>query len=174
MIFFISDTHFFHDKLSVERGFKSTDEMNALIFDNWNRVVKKDDVVYHLGDVGWKTQLKQHETLNLLRQLNGTKILVKGNHDSPAVVNMPVWKRVNEYKEFLDHSLCITLFHFPLASWNRKAYGSYNFHGHMHGTYVPLPRQLDVGVDANNFTPISLEDALLKAKDTGVHDGNFR
>ena len=79
MIFFISDTHLFHaNSLKWRRQFKSLDEMHKVIVENWNRVVSPEDTVYHLGDVFLTEAIRSKE---ILKSLNGNKILVRGNHD---------------------------------------------------------------------------------------------
>ena len=51
-VFFTSDTHFNHANIIkfCERPFGSIEEMNEALIANWNRVVGKDDIVFHLGD----------------------------------------------------------------------------------------------------------------------------
>jgi calcineurin-like phosphoesterase family protein len=51
----------------------------------------------------------------------------------------------------------IVLCHYPFAEWDRKHYGSWHLHGHSHGNYHGQGLIYDVGVDTNNFTPVSLE-----------------
>lgn len=47
----------------------------------WNSQAKPEDVVYNLGDLAFKTGMREKELDTLLRGLNGTQILIKGNHD---------------------------------------------------------------------------------------------
>ena len=50
--------------------------------DNWQSVVKKNDVVVLPGDFSWATYLEQSvKDFEYLHKLNGKKILLKGNHD---------------------------------------------------------------------------------------------
>jgi calcineurin-like phosphoesterase family protein len=80
MRFFTSDTHFGHQNIIkyCNRPFDSVDHMNEMLIHNWNSVVHEEDLVFHLGDVA----LGPWEAWNsILTRLNGTKILVVGNHD---------------------------------------------------------------------------------------------
>jgi calcineurin-like phosphoesterase family protein len=44
------------------------------------------------------------------------------------------------------------------------AKGALNLHGHSHGRMAPLPRQIDVGVDAWEFAPVALDRLLAPAR----------
>ena len=50
--FIIADTHFNHKNIIdyCNRPFTDADNMNTALIQNWNSVVKSDDIVYHLGD----------------------------------------------------------------------------------------------------------------------------
>ena len=94
MKFFTSDTHFFHDSLLgmndfAPRPFINVDEMNQTIINNWNNKVGENDIVYHLGDIALyfvKPQRDAYQAiLEILLQLHGHLILIKGNHDSRAL-----------------------------------------------------------------------------------------
>ena len=78
-IFIISDTHFNHKKVCGmepnSRPFASVQEHDAELVYRWNNTVRKNDTVWHLGDV-----LFGREGFESLRQLNGVKKLVMGNH----------------------------------------------------------------------------------------------
>lgn len=69
-IFFISDTHFHHNRIIElsRRPFSSCDEMDEVMIENWNSVIKSQDQVYHLGDFAF-ARTPTVETL--LKRLNG-------------------------------------------------------------------------------------------------------
>lgn len=77
--FFISDTHFNHEKAITHfefRPFKNVDDMNKKLIFNWNQRVKQEDEVYFLGDFCFKGNYKTWR-----EKLNGNIIFVRGNHD---------------------------------------------------------------------------------------------
>jgi len=80
-VFFTSDTHFGHAKLVTQRGFKSLTEHDVTLLTNWNRVVRPQDTVIHLGDFLLGGGEKAPAVcLNLFNRLNGQIVLLWGNH----------------------------------------------------------------------------------------------
>ena len=73
MIYFTSDTHFFHDKIVqyCYRPFKFTDEMNEVIIERWNSRVTNKDTIYHLGDFYWSRKANRLGIWDILSRLNG-------------------------------------------------------------------------------------------------------
>ena len=61
------------------RGFTTADEMNEAIIERWNKVVKPDDIVYHLGDVFLNND---KVGIECVKRLNGTIFMIWGNHDT--------------------------------------------------------------------------------------------
>lgn len=166
--FFTSDLHFFHEDVIkfCNRPFGSVEHMNDTLIKNWNSVVGDHDHVWFLGDFSFG---KVEETSNVLDQLKGIKHLIVGNHDRKGRAQDLFNKHWNKY--FVDthdyyrlkvDDYKLVLCHFPFASWER---GYINLHGHLHSLagYSNKWMQYDVGVDANNYTPILLEDAVTRA-----------
>lgn len=79
-IYVTADQHFFHDNIIkyCERPFENVEHMDYVMKKRWNEVVDESDVIYHLGDfaLGTKKQIEE-----MLDELNGYKILIRGNHD---------------------------------------------------------------------------------------------
>lgn len=78
MRYYIADNHFFHRALNTKmdkRGFKSVEEMNDYMIQQWNLKVKKNDEVILLGDFSWGSW---KDTKSVLDQLKGKKYLIKG------------------------------------------------------------------------------------------------
>ena len=151
-IFFTSDLHFGHRAMAEMRGFQDTDAMDAHMKATWNSQVAPSDMVYILGDFSFH---KKDTTLHLLRTLNGSKILVKGNHDK---FNEEMKKEASEFHLYLEKPFKtpsadkqhVCMFHFPIANWNRKHHGAYHLHGHSHGRDSGITGKcLDVGWDVH-------------------------
>ena len=168
-VWFTSDLHFWHKNICkyCNRPFETMEEMNQALIDNWNSVVKEDDTVFVLGDMGFCGYDKLEP---LMSQLNGKKYLIQGNHDSDKIVFRLYEANIIEgyYKmhevTIIGDEECpdqqLTLCHFPMIDWPNKERGAWMVHGHQH----QLPEtpscsvmHWDVGVDKNNLKPISFE-----------------
>ena len=169
--FFTSDTHFVHRNIIrlCNRPYESIEEMNAKLIENWNSVVGENDIVFHLGDfaLGGSTLWN-----SILEQLNGQIILIIGNHDRKNV-------RKSYGNKFLDirpqmqielEGRSIYLNHYPFLCYGGTYRDPENaviqLYGHVHSgpnangkdierlKYL-FPYQYDVGVDNNNYKPVS-------------------
>ena len=154
MYYFTSDEHYGHVNIIkyCNRPFKDIKEMDDKLIDMQNSVVKDDDIVIHVGDFTLKNK---KEAENYIRRLNGKHIFLKGSHDYWNKDLPDIWEK-------LIGGVYIVACHYPFRVWPRSHYGSINLHGHSHGKLKPLENQWDVGVDNNNFYPVSFEDLLRK------------
>lgn len=192
MIYFTSDTHFYHKRIigfQEQRAYfrckdlphivdakgeiSHADEvaaMNERIIAGWNSVVSATDIIYHLGDLSFGSASKTSE---ILSRLNGLKYLIMGNHD---------WKRTcTTYNEYFEevfphyHELkiddkLVCLMHYPILSWNQAERGSIHLHGHLHGNkdiahaeHHSHFKTLDIGIDNHPaFRPWSWPEILKK------------
>ena len=171
MIYFSSDLHIWHKNAIVytNRPFETVEEMNAKLVKSWNRTVHQNDEIYILGDV---TMVRPGRAMEIISRLKGRKYLLMGNHDyfarqkqfDPAACGIE-W--VQMYYELHWQNRTFVLCHYPFVAWNKDSHGSYNLHGHLHS---PVEynlanrengrRQFDVGVDANDFKPVCIEEIV--------------
>lgn len=152
---FTSDSHFGdHRTLNIhKRPFASVAEMDEFMVSRWNDVVAAGDDVWHLGDFARKLG----DVPALLDRLNGRKHLIRGNNDPAGLETLPGWASVSDYRELEVAGRRLILCHYPFRSWNGQHRGAINLHGHSHGRLKPLPRQFDVGVDARDFRPVTID-----------------
>ncbi|GJQ43678.1 MAG: hydrolase [Ignavibacteriaceae bacterium] len=195
-IFFTADTHFNHAGIikSCNRPFANVDEMNEALIQNWNNKVDVLDEVYHLGDFIWKGNSQRVQ--EIIYRLNGKIYIIKGNHDHSQQVkyyeNCSNVGWVKDYFElkidntfdeidelmkannttFLQNitKMQFVLFHYGMRVWNKSHYGSFHLYGHSHGNLPPIRNSWDVGVDANNYEPIELNEVIKKIQ---VNNGNL-
>lgn len=83
-VFFSSDQHFGHQNIIAfsSRPYDSVEEMDEALIANWNAMVLPGDLTWILGDL---CMGKIDHTLGYIKRLNGTKILIPGNHDKPWI-----------------------------------------------------------------------------------------
>lgn len=169
-IFFTSDTHFYHTNIIkyCNRPFSSVEEMNQKLIENWNNTVSEHDTIFHLGDFMFKKNWEE-----ILSQLNGHIHLILGNHDCTTFKNKyrQYFDSVQEQLTIKVEDIKLILTHFPLLCYHGSTENEsniWNIHGHVHlcknnnGNYerikLTCPTQYDVGVDFNNYTPISFNN----------------
>lgn len=171
MIYFIADTHFSKENIRLyeNRPFESVAEMNRAIVQRWNDRVNQEDEVYVLGDFGADGQ----EAL-ILRQLNGRKFLVKGNHD----VQANQYYRDCGFEEVYDYPIIIKDFwilsHEPLYVNTNMPYA--NLFGHVHNSPIfktYSSQHYCVSAERINYTPISFDDIALAIQNEAGKNTKF-
>jgi calcineurin-like phosphoesterase family protein len=187
--FFTSDWHLGHAECLVfdQRPFTDVDHMHRVLINNYNSIVPPHGICYFLGDIG----VSSSETAQkVLAQLNGTKVLILGNHDKKSnamykcgfdvVLNSAsIW--LGDYEVTLTHCPLRGLFREDITGMkNAKAgdlwhgeskqikfsienHGQFHLHGHIHSGPAnkkskSIGRQMDVGVCANKYRPVSLSE----------------
>ena len=166
MIWFTSDTHFGHKNIIryCNRPFKNVWEMNHVLIENWNKRVAKGDTVYHLGDFAF---LAPKQIKDVIDCLNGTIIMVSGNHDGPDHY-YPGITITNDLTIDPDQrgEYWLGLSHYPEMAL--KMCDAIAFCGHIHTqwrSWRPSGKKLivNVGTDVWGYRPVSLEEILADA-----------
>lgn len=179
-LFFVSDTHFNHESILkfCNRPFKSIEEHDRTLINNWNSIIGQDDTVFHLGDFCFGNPSKWQE---ILSQLNGHIYLIKGNHDDKNLNKSlcSLFEDVVYQARILIDNQTVYLNHYPFLCYahaDPKHYDNYviNLCGHIHTgprcngsdtdrwNLMKYPTQYDVGVDNNDFKPISWNEVKNK------------
>jgi len=157
-ILFTSDQLFYDEDILYERQSWTVEQMNDYLIQKWNSVVKRNDIVFHLGNfsVGSIPLTK-----SILQKLNGNINLIIGTSDTHDTILECKDKLMSiSYKlDIFINDISITLNHHPQLNWNRKNEGAWMLHG---STFHNQPllineKLLDVGVDGYDGEPISFE-----------------
>ncbi len=154
-VFLISDMHFGHRNIMKyeNRPFDNVDDMDMAIINNWNQVVDKGDKIFILGDVSFYNKDK---TTDIIKMLNGYKMLILGNHDRDRSLNW--WKdtgidEISKYPIIYDEFYIFS--HEPLYLNENMPYA--NIHGHTHHLRYDSRQFFNVSVECINYTPIEFE-----------------
>ena len=159
-VYFTSDTHFGDPRvLRIDRRpFGSIAEHDAGLVARWNETVAPGDEVWHLGDFALHVSEERLEAL--LAALHGRKHLVSGNNDGPATLAATGWASVQPYAELVVDGVAAVMCHYAFRTWKNMGRGWIDLHGHSHGRLKPQTRQYDVGVDAWDYRPVTLDTIL--------------
>jgi len=149
-----ADWHCGEDRFKLMgRPFTSPQQMIDTLVENHNKLVAPDAHVYMLGDVC----ASQHpEYLDQVSRFNGTKVLLRGNHDRGISDKefSPYFQEIipegeGIYIEFGGIDCYLT--HYPTCG--KK--DCFNLVGHVHNAWRIQLNMLNVGVDANHFIPVN-------------------
>ena len=139
--------------------------MNEIIIERWNKIVKQDDIVYHLGDVFMGSD--KEAALKMVARLKGKIYLAYGNHDSdnrkkvlsqlPNIVDVQMGYCLKSGKKGF------ILTHYPTLTGNTTLDHIYSLHGHTHqktNFTEGLPLCYHIGVDSHNCTPVAFDEII--------------
>lgn len=185
MNLYISDTHFGHANCirHDNRPFENVEEMDRIMIELWNKRVHKDDNVYIIGYLIFRSD--KDETW-YLEKLKGKKHLIKGNHDDKLLKNekaMSYFESVDRIAGVQDNldgeNIQIVLCHYPMVEWYKSRHGSWHIYGHIHGRenetsdiMSKIPRALNAGAMVNNYTPASIKE-LIRNNEIYYGNSNF-
>jgi calcineurin-like phosphoesterase family protein len=165
-----------NDGVTKLRPFDNPEEMDEFMVEAWNKKVRPNDKVYHLGDV-----VINRRALSIMRRLNGDKVLIRGNHD--------IFKDT-DYREYFRELRAyhvmngMILSHIPVHAESLGRFGV-NIHGHLHANRVMRPRGVDaatgeilysneidpryhcVCVETTDYAPILFEDVIRRIEAEG-------
>lgn len=161
---YYSDPHFFHYNMAIKRGFKDAFEMNDHIITEWNKIVKKRDVTWILGDI-----TMEKANYAILNKLNGIKKIILGNHDQS--------QHIPKLLEYVN-SVCayykdkgILFSHIPIHESEIKRF-KYNIHGHTHEYHILAhssiaiklgeknPKYINVCAEVIDYKPKTIEELI--------------
>ena len=173
MIWFTADFHLSHKNIIKysNRPFKNVEEMDNSIMRNLKELIKSEDVLYFLGDLTFKKE----KALEFFDVLEGIEIhYIIGNHDSKEVIKVAreFCASVSSLTGIYVYDQPITLCHYAMRVWNKSHFNAWQLYGHSHGTLEPVGKQYDIGVDTNDFKPISY-DYLLELMNAKPDNFNY-
>ncbi len=137
--------------------FADVKEMNRHIIKQWNKVVKKDDVVFHLGNFACDPNTAE----TVLSQLKGKIYFIVGNHDDALIDVFENFKNVviieDQILTLPMHD--VVLSHYPLRDWGGKESGTLHIHGHSifnNLTDLSVERRVNICTDHWGLKPIKI------------------
>ena len=186
MIYITSDFHFNHQKEFIyePRGFSSPIEMNEVLLENFNSIVKPEDEVYILGDLMLGGSVFHRQGLELIRALNGKLHIIRGNHDTDLR-----WSAYSKLENVVECENSIYLhykkYHFYLSHYpsmtsnytDEKSLKSrtLNLCGHTHTKDIWqhwMTGSYHCEVDAHDNKPVSIDEIIedMKSYETEQKD----
>lgn len=177
-VWFTSDTHFYHENILryCSRPFRDIADMNETLIRRWNETIPPDGFVFHLGDFAFGGSKEWNEVIS---RLNGRIYLILGNHDMKQIKQgvMGRFEHVTQQMTIRVGGQTVVLNHNPFLAYGGAYRNVWQLFGHVHSgplskqgkdigrlAYL-FPRQYDVGVDNNDFRPVSFAEVREKIEE---------
>lgn len=178
-----ADTHLLHRFVAGLRGFETPQEHDEAITQHWNELIRPDDFVWHLGDVGLGNEAR---VLEAAGRLNGHKHLITGNHDPCWPGHRDSRKHQRRWLEVFESVQAFArvrlagqpflLSHFPYdgdhatehpcSQYRLRNEGAWLIHGHTHQPdQIDGLRSLHAGLDAWDLRPVSEAAVLARVRE---------
>lgn len=174
-VYFTSDTHFGHENIIrfCNRPFRNAEEMNAELIRRWRETVPDDGIIFHLGDFAHGNARIWND---ILSALSGRIYLILGNHDMKALRQgyLGRFEHVAQQMTIRVGGQAIVLNHNPFLCYGGSYRDVWQLFGHVHSgptshtgldhprLKILFPLQYDVGVDNNDFRPVSFAEVKTK------------
>lgn len=157
-VWLLGDTHFFHHNIIeyCNRPFSSVEEMNEVLVDNWNRVVRPMDKVFMLGDFALGARAN---VVQIGNRLNGRKTLILGNHDraTKTAYREAGFEYISLYPLLFEDFFILS--HHPRHVRSNGLYANIFAHVHDNPMYLTVsPRSYCVSAERIGYTPISYDE----------------
>lgn len=158
-VYLVSDLHIGHKNImgfagKYRHGETYVENIHSIV-KMWNQVVTKYDKVFVLGDVCFK-----HEYLDVLDELNGRKVLIRGNHDDSFTTRdwLMYFEEVEAFVKYKGYWLS----HAPIHPAELR--GKKNIHGHVHQNSILVPftnecdeRYINVCIENTGGAPVNFQ-----------------
>lgn len=166
MYFFTADEHYWHRNIIeyCSRPYADVVEMNEAIIANHNSIVGQSDTTIHAGDFAL---CQKEDAEKIIRRLNGKHVFMNGSHDR-WMQEMNKWHLIQIKFQGQRVYIC----HFCMKTWPASHYNTWHLYGHSHGALGPVGKSWDIGVDNNNFFPLS-EDDVIKIMEDRPNNFNY-
>lgn len=161
----ISDQHFGHKNIIKysDRPYSDVLDMTEKMIESHNSVVRDCDKVIVVGDFAF---LRDDIANEILRRLNGHKMLIVGNHDLDRDYNIKKLNFDNKifsgYINYRGVEFVLTHYPYPVKQEN-----VFNIHGHVHNNdheFVDSMWHFNVSCEVINYTPVDLDYLVEQAK----------
>ncbi len=183
MKYFSSDWHLGHTNIIkyCQRPFIGAEEMDAAIFKNFFNTVKAGDEFYYLGDLSFHFE-SVARTITLLHGAGIKTTILVGNHDNwhNGLRQLARTFEIELVHGFLDLNIdgqLVTLCHYAMMSYYKSHFNAWLLYGHHHSNVSKIVegKKMNVGVDQNNFLPVSWDQvkAYMKTRPDNwdlIHD----
>lgn len=164
----LTDTHFYHKMIIIYEN--RPENFNELIIKNCQEMISEDDIIIHLGDVIFSDQSKLKEILD---QIPGYKILIRGNHDRQK----EQWYKDKGFSEvYKTYSMGQILFSHEPVEISKYPGMKYNVHGHFHsklrteesrherGYTFYTKNHLLLSIELEDYKPVELTEFMSRIK----------
>jgi calcineurin-like phosphoesterase family protein len=180
--YFSSDWHLDHSKIIeiMDRPYESVNQMNEDIIEIYKHFVQPGDHFYFLGDLSLSYKMIEYFFNNVFSNKNHF-FWILGNHDirfkskikklEEKIQNLHVYDLLDIKINDQNIALC----HYPMLTWDKSHYNSYQLFGHHHLDYAGkvsnkvskrlVGKQFNVSLDLNYFRMLSFWEINSVVKD---------